>query len=51
MTKKQSKPTSIRLSEEARRLRKALAEHMGISETAVLEILIREGAEKRGIKQ
>jgi predicted DNA-binding protein len=50
MTKKQSKPTSIRLSEEARRLRKALAERMGVSESAVLELAIRELAEKKGIK-
>jgi len=44
------KPTSIRLSEEAKRLRKLLAQHMGVSESAVLELAIRELAEKKGIK-
>ena len=43
-------PTTIRLSDEAKRLRKLLALQMGISESAVLELAIRELAEKRGIK-
>lgn len=44
------KPTSIRLSEEAKRLRKLLAKHLSISESAVLELAIRELAKKEGIK-
>ncbi len=44
------KPTSIRLSDEAKRLRKLLAKQMGISQAAVLEVAIRELAEKKGIK-
>jgi predicted DNA-binding protein len=42
--------TSIRLSEEAKRLRKLLAQHLGISESAVLELAIRALAEQKGIK-
>lgn len=36
--------TSFRLSGEARRLLRELAEFLGISQTAVLEILVREKA-------
>jgi predicted transcriptional regulator len=43
-------PTSIRLSDEAKRLLALLAEAFGISQVAVLEILIREKAKKEGVK-
>ena len=44
-------PTCIRLSEEAKRLRKLLANSMGINESAVLEIAIRSLAKTNGIGQ
>jgi predicted transcriptional regulator len=44
------KPTSIRLSEEARRLRALLAKKLGVSQSAVLELAIRELARREGIK-
>lgn len=47
MTKKK---TSIQISEDAKRLQKLLAEHLGINQTAVIELAIRELAEKKGIK-
>lgn len=43
------KLTSIRLSEEALQLRKILAQKLGVSETAVLELAVRELAEKKGV--
>ena len=43
-----SKPTSFRLSEQARRLLAQLADQYGISQTAMLEILIREKAKQDG---
>ena len=43
------KPTSVRLSDEAKRLRKLLAQRLGVSETAIIELAIRELAEKKGI--
>lgn len=42
---------SARLSTEARELLTALAKKQGISKTAVLELAIREYAEKRGLLQ
>lgn len=47
MTKKTS--ISFRLSSEARRLLKALSENLGISQAAVLEIVIREKARHEGV--
>jgi hypothetical protein len=44
------KPTSIRLSEDAMQLRKLLAQHLGVSESAVIELAIRELAERKGIQ-
>jgi hypothetical protein len=41
-----SNPTSIRLSDEAKRLRTALAATLGVNETAVLELALREMAKK-----
>ena len=45
-----SKATTFRLTEEARRLLAEIAERQGIDKTAALETIIREIAEKRGIK-
>jgi hypothetical protein len=46
MTTKKSQPTSIRLSEDATQLRALLAQRLGVSEAAVLELAIRELAFK-----
>ena len=43
-------PTSLRLSPEAKRLLVALAERLGISQTAVVEIAIREKAERENVR-
>jgi hypothetical protein len=43
-------PTSFRVSEQARQLLSKMAEETSISQTAMLEILIREGAKKRGVR-
>ncbi|MBI3910274.1 MAG: ribbon-helix-helix protein, CopG family [Armatimonadetes bacterium] len=42
--------TSVSLSEEARRLLERLAEKFGISQSAVLELAIREKAERAGVE-
>lgn len=44
------KPTSVRISDEAKRLLALLAQQKGITQAAVLELLIRESAKKEGIK-
>ncbi len=44
------KHTSYRISEEGKQLLKLLARRLGVSETAVLEMSIREMAEKKGVK-
>ncbi|NDJ59819.1 MAG: ribbon-helix-helix protein, CopG family [Chloroflexi bacterium] len=44
------KKTSYSLSEEAKRLLALLAEKLGVSQTAVLEILIREKAKQEDVK-
>ncbi|HJR06618.1 MAG TPA: ribbon-helix-helix protein, CopG family [Pyrinomonadaceae bacterium] len=41
--------TSVRLSLEAKRLIKLLSQKMGISQSAVLELSIREKAEKEKV--
>lgn len=43
-------PTSIRLSDEGKRLMALLAEKLGISQAAVLELAIREKAKREGVK-
>lgn len=43
-------PTSHRLSPEAVRLLAALAQKLGINQTAVLEVVIREKARFEGVK-
>jgi DNA-binding PadR family transcriptional regulator len=44
------KHTSYRISEEGKQLIKLLARRLGVTETAVVEMAIREMAEKRGVK-
>ena len=43
-------PTSFRISNQARALLAHMADDLSISQTAMLEILIREGAKKRGVR-
>jgi predicted transcriptional regulator len=43
-------PTSIRLSDEAKRLLALMAEKLAISQAAVIELAIREKAKREGIK-
>ena len=43
-------PTSHRLSDEARRLLAVLAEKLGVSQTAVIELAIREKARRERVK-
>lgn len=45
------KPTSIRLSEEGKHLRKLLAERLGLSESAVIELALRRLAEMEGVRR
>jgi len=42
--------TSVRLSAEAKRLLAELAKKLSISQTAVLEVAIREKARREGVK-
>jgi predicted transcriptional regulator len=44
------KNTSVRLSENAQRLIKLLAEKLGVSQTAILELAIRCLAKREGLK-
>ncbi len=46
----QTKPTTVRLSSDAKALQRLLAQHLGISQHAVLELAIRTLAEQKGIK-
>lgn len=48
--KETAKAVTFRLTEEARLLLERIARSQGIDKTAALEVLIREAAEKRGIK-
>ena len=43
------KPTSIRLSIEGKRLQQALADKLGLSASAVIELALRRLAEQEGI--
>lgn len=45
-----NKPTSVRLSNDAKRLIKLLSEKLGISQTAIIELAIREKAKREGLK-
>jgi predicted DNA-binding protein len=49
--KERKKATSIRLSEEGKQLRKLLAERLGLSESAVIELALRRLAEMEGVKR
>ena len=42
--------SSMRLTGEAKRLLRALATQLGISMTAVMEIIIREQAQRKGVQ-
>jgi len=42
--------TSIRLTQEAKRLRKLLSAKLGVSLTAVIELAIREFAKREGVE-
>ena len=44
------KKTSVSLTDEAKRLLETLAKQMGISQSSLLEIIIREKAESKGVK-
>ena len=48
MTNKES--TSIRLTPEAKRLLRELAKKLGVSQAAIMEMAVREFAEKRDVK-
>jgi hypothetical protein len=47
---KRKGPTSHRLSHEAKRLLAALGEKLGIAQSAVLEVIIREKARAEGVQ-
>ena len=47
---KKPQATSLRLSIEAKRLLRALADKSGVSMTAMLELMIREKAKREGVK-
>lgn len=44
------KATSYRLSDEARRLLAALAASLGVTQTAALELAVRQLAKREGVK-
>jgi predicted transcriptional regulator len=44
------KSTTYRLTDDARRMLVAMAERLGISQSAVLELAIREKAKREGVK-
>jgi predicted transcriptional regulator len=48
--KLEKKSTSIRLSDEARRLVTELAKKLGVHKSSILEMAIRKLAEKEGLK-
>jgi predicted transcriptional regulator len=47
---KKPRATSLRLSNEAKRLLRALADKSAISMTAKLEVMIRDQAKREGVK-
>lgn len=49
-SKLNKKLTSIRMTDEARRLVELLAEKYGMTNSAIIELAVREYAEKREIK-
>jgi len=48
--RKETTPTSVRITPTAQRLWEALADNMGLSKAGVLETLIRERAKADGIQ-
>ena len=44
------KHSSYRISEEGKQLLRLLAKKLGVNETSVIEMAVREMAEKRGVK-
>ena len=48
--KKEQKTTSLRLTPKAMCLLKMLAEKLGVTQTAIIEMALREFAEKRDVK-
>ncbi len=46
-----SLPKSFRLSPEAEKLLRSLAEDLGVGQTSVLEMAIRQMAETRGLRK
>ena len=49
--KKLTLPTSVRVTPTCKRLWDALSTHLGISNAALLEIIIREKAKTEGIRE
>ena len=49
MTSKKT-PTSYALTNEAKKLLRKIADHLGISQSAALEVVIREYAERVGLR-
>lgn len=47
--KKETLPTSVRVTPEATAIWEALASKMGLSKAGVMETILREAAEKRGV--
>jgi predicted transcriptional regulator len=45
-----NKPTSVRLSDDAKRLINLMSQKLGISQTAIIELAIREKAKREGVK-
>jgi len=48
---KSGNPSSMRLSDEGKWLQRELARVLGISQKAVLELALRDLAEKKGVKK
>jgi predicted DNA-binding protein len=47
---KKADPTSVRLTEHAKRLLEKLTQKHGVSKAAIIEMAIREKAEKEGVE-
>jgi predicted transcriptional regulator len=47
---KETTPTSLRLTSEAKRLLQLLAQKTGVSMAAIIEIAIREKAKREGVE-
>ena len=51
MKRKAEKQTSLRLTPEAMTLLKELAKNLGVTQTAIIEMAIREFAKKRSVQK